>query len=146
MPSFSLDRKSTRLNSSHLVISYAVFCLKKKTTTVNRVLPVGVTYAYLPETLTSNMPDKLLSAVWFFFFFNDAATTEFYTLSLHVALPISYSFSLLFLGRKRSAQQQIDKLHGSILPQACVQRWRQTGTQSELIGWERATAMDRWRA
>src|SRR5256885_8399153 len=27
------DRKSTRLNSSHLVISYAVFCLKKKTTT-----------------------------------------------------------------------------------------------------------------
>src|ERR1022692_5079703 len=26
-----LDRKSTRLNSSHLVISYAVFCLTKKT-------------------------------------------------------------------------------------------------------------------
>src|SRR5260221_2325155 len=26
----SLDRKSTRLNSSHTVISYAVFCLKKK--------------------------------------------------------------------------------------------------------------------
>src|SRR5256885_2766682 len=36
IPSFDLiflvdrDRKSTRLNSSHLVISYAVFCLKKK--------------------------------------------------------------------------------------------------------------------
>src|SRR5205814_9759747 len=28
----SLDRKSTRLNSSHLGISYAVFCLKKKMT------------------------------------------------------------------------------------------------------------------
>src|SRR2546426_2561029 len=28
--STSRDRKSTRLNSSHLVISYAVFCLKKK--------------------------------------------------------------------------------------------------------------------
>src|SRR5256885_8415085 len=27
------DRKSTRLNSSHLVISYAVFCLKKKNDT-----------------------------------------------------------------------------------------------------------------
>src|SRR2546426_7414155 len=27
---FITDRKSTRLNSSHLVISYAVFCLKKK--------------------------------------------------------------------------------------------------------------------
>src|SRR5258708_10752287 len=26
----SLDRKSTRLNSSHQIISYAVFCLKKK--------------------------------------------------------------------------------------------------------------------
>src|SRR5690606_42048148 len=28
---FELDRKSTRLNSSHVKISYAVFCLKKKT-------------------------------------------------------------------------------------------------------------------
>src|SRR5574337_1211183 len=48
------DRKSTRLNSSHHSISYAVFCLKKKN----------------------------------FFFFNDTATTEIYTLSLHDALPI----------------------------------------------------------
>src|SRR5256885_10039321 len=30
-PLCAKDRKSTRLNSSHLVISYAVFCLKKKT-------------------------------------------------------------------------------------------------------------------
>src|SRR5258708_29745958 len=29
------DRKSTRLNSSHQIISYAVFCLKKKTTSTN---------------------------------------------------------------------------------------------------------------
>src|SRR5256885_6607615 len=29
------DRKSTRLNSSHLVISYAVFCLKKKNISVS---------------------------------------------------------------------------------------------------------------
>src|SRR5256885_12712977 len=29
------DRKSTRLNSSHLVISYAVFCLKKKKKNIN---------------------------------------------------------------------------------------------------------------
>src|SRR3712207_7754812 len=29
-----VDRKSTRLNSSHANISYAVFCLKKKTTTI----------------------------------------------------------------------------------------------------------------
>src|SRR5258708_26904485 len=30
-----LDRKSTRLNSSHQIISYAVFCLKKKKTEAN---------------------------------------------------------------------------------------------------------------
>src|SRR5256885_11038168 len=30
LASWDQDRKSTRLNSSHLVISYAVFCLKKK--------------------------------------------------------------------------------------------------------------------
>src|SRR5688500_19179450 len=30
LPERAPDRKSTRLNSSHLVISYAVFCLKKK--------------------------------------------------------------------------------------------------------------------
>src|SRR5256885_9750026 len=30
------DRKSTRLNSSHLVISYAVFCLKKKKKSTNK--------------------------------------------------------------------------------------------------------------
>src|SRR2546430_10892446 len=31
-PTVSIDRKSTRLNSSHSQISYAVFCLKKKKT------------------------------------------------------------------------------------------------------------------
>src|SRR5256885_3633080 len=40
------DRKSTRLNSSHLVISYAVFCLKKKKDASNQdgvePLPVGL--------------------------------------------------------------------------------------------------------
>src|SRR5256885_9608474 len=36
-----LDRKSTRLNSSHLVISYAVFCLKKKKSTVSSPLSRG---------------------------------------------------------------------------------------------------------
>src|SRR5256885_9510701 len=35
-PARRRDRKSTRLNSSHLVISYAVFCLKKKKNTTQR--------------------------------------------------------------------------------------------------------------
>src|SRR3712207_8418203 len=34
----ALDRKSTRLNSSHANISYAVFCLKKKNNTISRSL------------------------------------------------------------------------------------------------------------
>src|SRR6266702_6475084 len=33
----SPDRKSTRLNSSHVAISYAVFCLKKKTNTTDLI-------------------------------------------------------------------------------------------------------------
>src|SRR5256885_8765664 len=41
------DRKSTRLNSSHLVISYAVFCLKKKKNqkTITVVPPAAVDIA-----------------------------------------------------------------------------------------------------
>src|SRR5258705_5992633 len=35
----TIDRKSTRLNSSHLGISYAVFCLKKKNTVELTVAP-----------------------------------------------------------------------------------------------------------
>src|SRR2546430_1302302 len=65
------DRKSTRLNSSHSQISYAVFCLKKKT--------IAVLLLRTPQ-----LP------LFFFFFFNDTATTEIYTLSLHDALPISF--------------------------------------------------------
>src|SRR2546427_464814 len=77
---FLADRKSTRLNSSHSQISYAVFCLKKKKKTKRDVLICR--------------SDHLL--VFFFFFFNDTATTEIYTLSLHDALPISYDLG----GRK----------------------------------------------
>src|ERR671936_1477354 len=43
------DRKSTRLNSSHLVISYAVFCLKKN----NRIGPPAARESYL--AIPSNM-------------------------------------------------------------------------------------------
>src|SRR3989454_659136 len=57
------DRKSTRLNSSHLVISYAVFCLKKKKHEHIRAC-------------------HCLLLFFIFFFFNDTATTEIYTLSL----------------------------------------------------------------
>src|SRR3712207_7111488 len=39
-----VDRKSTRLNSSHANISYAVFCLKKKTYTINTILPLEIAH------------------------------------------------------------------------------------------------------
>src|SRR2546427_5793649 len=47
-----IDRKSTRLNSSHSQISYAVFCLKKKKMKVctrRSLLPVGVVSACSPS-------------------------------------------------------------------------------------------------
>src|ERR1022692_4893818 len=91
-PRWSADRKSTRLNSSHLVISYAVFCLKKKKHLAAflalrlEILPdcprvEGEECATGFEMLVEH-PAQLL------FFFNDTATTEIYTLSLHDALPI----------------------------------------------------------
>src|SRR5215813_12903352 len=40
-PADPRDRKSTRLNSSHVRISYAVFCLKKKNEVLHRVWAVG---------------------------------------------------------------------------------------------------------
>src|SRR5256885_12520834 len=46
------DRKSTRLNSSHLVISYAVFCLKKKKTQ-HRYQSVALELSYRPGTHVS---------------------------------------------------------------------------------------------
>src|SRR3712207_3733337 len=71
------DRKSTRLNSSHANISYAVFCLKKRHQSPSILSTIRGRSAH---TIT-----VILSV----FFFNDTATTEIYTLSLHDALPIS---------------------------------------------------------
>src|SRR5688500_19739629 len=48
----SADRKSTRLNSSHLVISYAFFCLKKKKVTVVPRVKSSPWYSPLTSTGT----------------------------------------------------------------------------------------------
>src|SRR5258708_2019256 len=40
------DRKSTRLNSSHQIISYAVFCLKKKKNTIAHSTPTFVFFFF----------------------------------------------------------------------------------------------------
>src|SRR6267378_4528149 len=96
------DRKSTRLNSSHVEISYAVFCLKKKKT----IFPTSIDNPQLRFSVLSSgeqglafrresySPDSFRvsfnSRILFLFFFNDTATTEIYTLSLHDALPIPH--------------------------------------------------------
>src|ERR1022692_3142220 len=77
-----VDRKSTRLNSSHLVISYAVFCLKKKKTLRDRrrrtrreVRLLRTQTAEAAVSIALDRPHR------FFFFFNDAAPPEIYPLS-----------------------------------------------------------------
>src|ERR1022692_1678330 len=82
---FCLDRKSTRLNSSHLVISYAVFCLKKKKSQHSHGALPSLTGSVVRQAggVRSGVQPQL-----FCFFFNDAGTTEIYILSLHDALPI----------------------------------------------------------
>src|ERR1022692_594599 len=89
---YRIDRKSTRLNSSHLVISYAVFCLKKKNFHIeNRLHRLLVVRLRRLGRLLEDQRGLVLLYVqaFFFFFFNDTATTEIYTLSLHDTLPIS---------------------------------------------------------
>src|SRR2546429_3161389 len=59
LPSFLRlrDRKSTRLNSSHGYISYAVFCLKKKNTTPSKTHSTYITT--ITHTIT-NSPHQLI--------------------------------------------------------------------------------------
>src|SRR5882757_8245478 len=94
---YLLDRKSTRLNSSHANISYAVFCLKKKKNDGRALVKIGIG--------RKNQRAARMNGIWRFlvrgsvgdarrhdqhgdFFFSEPATTEIYTLSLHDALPI----------------------------------------------------------
>src|SRR5690606_39194765 len=109
----SPDRKSTRLNSSHVKISYAVRCLKKKTVddVAERVVPgedelvderAGVARGDVLDRVAGPLLDVVAQSVtelarvvdddpqdFVLFFFNVTATAEIYTLSLHDALPIS---------------------------------------------------------
>src|SRR5688572_15632758 len=111
------DRKSTRLNSSHSQISYAVFCLKKKilsfisgrlatkSNQIKQLIRNGrsaslqrtfkKSFTSFSHSTRNKTRDGLIRVRniralngRFNFFFTDAATTEIYTLSLHDALPI----------------------------------------------------------
>src|SRR5215217_7317213 len=94
------DRKSTRLNSSHANISYAVFCLNKKTRADGRCdrADPGVEGMRRPSYGVCGdewraVSTRCLTDGWSRqsrpgFFLNETASTEIYTLSLHDALPI----------------------------------------------------------
>src|SRR4029434_4146071 len=107
-PSLSLVVPSPRSEEhtselqSHL-ISYAVFCLKKKKNTKRSITYTVCTYVthitcvcgHTPVTvrlhslsLHHDTATLYVLLLFFFFFFNDTATPEIYTLSLHDALPI----------------------------------------------------------
>src|SRR6267378_1607011 len=101
MPGGVEDRKSTRLNSSHVEISYAVFCLKKKNPATSfshsracaplhqhRRARCGCRGTFSAQGTESPSQSKSSRGAKLSFFFNDTATTEIYTLSLHDALPI----------------------------------------------------------
>src|ERR1039457_327087 len=95
--------RATRLNSSHLVISYAVFCLKKKSGASNSICRACASPSLVACDLFANAvrvgsnsfarsfsASPLWSCYFFanFFFFNDTATTQIYSFSLHAPLPI----------------------------------------------------------
>src|SRR5207249_4757932 len=62
-PVFNVDRKSTRLNSSHVSISYAVFCVKKKITNVTRQV-LGVSGRAMLDALVQGTTDRPCSPTW----------------------------------------------------------------------------------
>src|SRR5262247_3378632 len=84
------DRKSTRLNSSHLGISYAVFCLKKKNNRFKVSLLVTVSVIFYSSVTIIVTVNLIIFFSYFAIsvFVNVTATTDIYTLSLHDALPI----------------------------------------------------------
>src|SRR5438477_213909 len=102
-------------------ISYAVFCLKKKNNTIHTFTLLIKPYtmrthvtmchpvcAVLRDgTLLSNFVTCSVLFVYFLFFFNDTATTEIYTLSLHDALPICTFFQWLHTEPEGAAAQRL---------------------------------------
>src|ERR1017187_1791166 len=99
---YHADRKSTRLNSSHRCISYAVFCLKKKHKPRWRSAAVRVLQLFSRPATPGELrlkwgpgPDLEWRFDWGvssvskqFFFFNERGPPEIYPLSPPNALPI----------------------------------------------------------
>src|SRR3954467_11994746 len=99
---FRSDRKSTRLNSSHTIISYAVFCLKKKkkkntaeaADAKDKSVTTRASVARQPLLRLVSYAVAQLSFLvlyilsCFFFFFNEPAPPEFSPFPLPAPFPI----------------------------------------------------------
>src|SRR5688572_20887194 len=94
-----LDRKSTRLNSSHSQISYAVFCLKKKKLLLSSYLFLHLSLSLSPSPFLSlSTPlSFLLSPLSFFMFSRSLSLTLF-------------PYTTLFRSRGRPARRSADHL------------------------------------
>src|SRR5687768_18479166 len=81
------------------------------------------------------MTSVCVCLVCFFFFFNDTATTEIYTLSLHDALPISSSASSAVVANRtwsRSCWHASDARRGGTMRSACRSEEHTSELQSRL--------------
>src|ERR1022692_1600416 len=86
-----LDRKSTRLNSSHLVISYAVFCLKKKNGTLlayREGKDGGRKHSCIAPRNDGQSPYVVCFPMLMIFFLKNWAAPGLSSFSLHAAFPI----------------------------------------------------------
>src|SRR5437773_960488 len=94
----SQDRKSTRLNSSHITISYAVFCLKKKTRVFRRLLRLG-----LPAG--SHFPLEMLSVA--LFTLNVGALCIFFLVIPRPPITTLFPYTTLFRSWKARANEEL---------------------------------------
>src|ERR1022692_3952048 len=96
-----LEKKKKKQQEKRMRIRRTKGCLSP---TVNMRRPSILPSPWRPHALRQHALSYLL---FFFFFFNDTATTEIYTLSLHDALPISYSLQEAWRGQPRILELQV---------------------------------------
>src|SRR5438270_12941478 len=75
---------------------------------------------------------KIFRLFVFFFFFNDTATTEIYTLSLHDALPISWAASKPLVGLGSIQPSVVEKTDGTLVARS-EEHTSELQSQSNLV-------------
>src|SRR6266851_1186940 len=95
-PTMRSEEHTSELQSHHDLVCRLLLEKKKKFVPTNREI---ISTSALISSTTPNTPRSTSASLFiplyiFFFFFNDPATTEIYTLSLHDALPISETVAM----------------------------------------------------